>query len=72
MSYENEYVKLDNNRYVELITNEEIYKKAIGLLRDLLPNKEEIEKISTWEIDDLEGLFEEVDYILESTINEIH
>lgn len=71
MSYENEYVKIENDRYIELITNEEIYKKTFGLLRDLLPSKEEIKKISHWEIDDLEGLFEEMDFLMRCLEDEI-
>ena len=65
------YVKVDNDRYVELITNEEVYKKGVGLLRDLLPSKEEIEEISKWDSDKLQGLFEEVDYILRSLEDEV-
>lgn len=70
MNYENDFVRVETDRYYKLLENEENYKKAYGLLRDLLPSKEEIEEISKWNQEQLEGLFEEVDYILRS-LNEV-
>lgn len=66
MNYENDYIKVETDTYQKLLENEEYYKKAYSMLRDLLPEQKEIEKIATWQSDDLEGLFEEVDYILRS------
>ncbi len=64
-------IKVDEERYYQLLTNEERYKTAFGLLRDLLPKKEEIEEISKWDSDKLQGLFEEVDYTLRSLEDEV-
>ena len=66
MNYENDYTRVETERYYKLVEDNENYKKAYGLLRDLLPSKEEIEEISKWNIEDLQGLFEEVDFILRS------
>lgn len=65
------YISIDEERYYQLLTNEEHYKTAFGLLRDLLPKKEEIEEISKWDSDKLQGLFEEVDYTLRSLKDEV-
>lgn len=62
MSYE-------NDRYFQLVENEEIYKKAYSMIRDLLPKREDLD---TWNKDDLEGWFEELDFILRSLEDEIY
>ena len=64
MNYENEYTQVETDKYYKLLENEEYYKKAYSMLRDLLPSKEEIEEVSKWNSDKLQGLFEEVDYTL--------
>lgn len=66
MNYENDYTSVETERYYKLVEDNENYKKAYSMLRDLLPSKEEIEEISKWNIEDLQGLFEEVDYTLRS------
>lgn len=70
MNYENDYTNIETERYYKLVEDNENYKKAYSTLRDLLPSKEEIEEISKWNIEDLQGLFEEVDYTLRS-LNEV-
>ena len=42
MNYENEYTQVETDKYYKLLENEEYYKKAYSMLRDLLPSKEEI------------------------------
>lgn len=65
-------IEVNEERLYKLEENEEYYKKAYSMLRDLLPKKEEIEDISKWNSDNLQELFEEVDYILRSLDEEIH
>lgn len=67
---DNDFTKVETDRYYQLIENEEYYRKTYSLLRDLLPSKEEIEEVSKWNSDDLQGLFEEVDYTLRC-LNEV-
>lgn len=64
-------IEVKEERLSELENKEEAYEKAFKLLRDLLPSKEETKETAQWDQEQLEGLFEEVDYILESCINEI-
>lgn len=70
MNYENDFTQVETDRYYKLLENEEYYKTAYSMLRDLLPSKEEIEEVSKWDSDKLQGLFEEVDYTLRS-LNEV-
>ncbi len=65
------FVEVNEDRLYQLEENEKIYEKAISMLRDLLPKKEDIEKTIHTEENDLWGLLEEVDYILESCIDEV-
>lgn len=65
------YVQVESDRYEKLLINEEAYKQGLNMLRDLLPNKDEIEEISKWDKEQLEGLFEEVDYTIRSIEDEV-
>lgn len=71
MNYENNYTNVETETYYKLLDDNESYKKAYSMLRDLLPSKEEIEEVSTWQEEKLEGLFEEVDFILRSLYEEV-
>ena len=65
------YVQVESDKYEKLLINEEAYKQGLSMLRDLLPNKDEIEEISKWDKEQLEGLFEEVDYTIRSIEDEV-
>lgn len=65
------YVQVESDRYEKLLINEEAYKQGLSMLRDLLPKKDEIEEISKWDKEQLEGLFEEVDYTIRSIEDEV-
>jgi hypothetical protein len=59
-----DYITVETDRYYQLVENEEYYKKTYSMIRDLIPTKEEIEDVNKWNIEDIQGLFEEVDYAL--------
>ena len=52
-------IEILEERLLQLENNEEAYKKAFELLQDLIPQSIE-------QIDDLEGLIEEINFILRS------
>lgn len=64
-----DYTKVEADIYYKLVENNDNYKKAYSTIRDLLPEKEDLD---TWNKDDLEGWFEELDFILRSLEDEIY